>query len=80
MKKIRATPATQARFKVLKLSQHREMSEKASALLDCPIASSKEFVTVDDNNVCTTPIITESHLGVFQNSKIMIDADSDNEN
>uniref|UniRef100_A0A8C4SEN5 HTH CENPB-type domain-containing protein n=1 Tax=Erpetoichthys calabaricus TaxID=27687 RepID=A0A8C4SEN5_ERPCA len=58
-----------------------EMFEKVSVLLDCPTVSSEEFVAVDDDNVCTAPIMTDKDILEFvQSSKNIIDADSDNEN
>ncbi|GFV51596.1 hypothetical protein TNCV_3680791 [Trichonephila clavipes] len=57
------------------------MFEKVSVLLDCPTVASEEFITVDDNNVCTAPIITgKGILELVQSSKNVIDADSGDEN
>uniref|UniRef100_A0A8C4RRF5 Tigger transposable element-derived protein 4 n=1 Tax=Erpetoichthys calabaricus TaxID=27687 RepID=A0A8C4RRF5_ERPCA len=58
-----------------------EMFEKVSVLLDCPTVSSEEFVAVDDDNVCTAPIMADKDILEFvQSSKNIIDADSDDEN
>ncbi|GFX68602.1 hypothetical protein TNCV_1800151 [Trichonephila clavipes] len=54
---------------------------KASAGLDCPIVSSEEFVAVDDDNVCTGLFMPDKEISEFvHNSKIINDADSDDEN
>ncbi|GFW40193.1 hypothetical protein TNCV_5118761 [Trichonephila clavipes] len=46
-----------------------------------PTVSSEEFDTVDDDNVCTAPIMTDKDiLDIIQSSKNIIDADSDDEN
>ncbi|GFW99539.1 hypothetical protein TNCV_3417721 [Trichonephila clavipes] len=48
---------------------------------DCPIILSKEFITVDDDNVCTAPIIEDNDILEFvQASKNSIGADSVGEN
>ncbi|GFT45897.1 SCAN domain-containing protein 3 [Trichonephila clavipes] len=59
-----------------------EIYEKVSELLDCPNISLEEFVAVDDNDVCTSPITAEKDIleGFFQSSKNITDADSDDEN
>ncbi|GFW13085.1 hypothetical protein TNCV_3330171 [Trichonephila clavipes] len=45
---------------------------------DCPTVPLKEFVSVDDDNVCTTPIVADKDILEFdQSSKNIIDADSD---
>ncbi|GFV44397.1 transposable element Tcb1 transposase [Trichonephila clavipes] len=44
-------------------------------------SSSEEFVAVDDDNVCISPIRADKDILKFvQSSKNIIDADSDNEN
>ncbi|GFW91635.1 hypothetical protein TNCV_4500541 [Trichonephila clavipes] len=49
--------------------------------MDCPIISSKEFVAVHDDNVCTAPTMTgKDILECVQSSKSIIDTDSDGEN
>ncbi|GFU73263.1 hypothetical protein TNCV_167461 [Trichonephila clavipes] len=49
--------------------------------LNCPIVLSEEFTAVDDDNVCTAPIMTNKDiLELVQISKNIIDADSDDEN
>ncbi|GFY36495.1 transposon Ty3-I Gag-Pol polyprotein [Trichonephila clavipes] len=58
-----------------------EMFEKVSALSDCPSVSLEELVEIDDDNVCTAPIMADKDILEFvQNSKNIIDADSDDEN
>ncbi|GFY12975.1 uncharacterized protein TNCV_665411 [Trichonephila clavipes] len=39
------------------------MLEKVSGLLNCPTVLSEEFVAVDNDNVCTAPVI--AHNSVF---------------
>ncbi|GFS62576.1 hypothetical protein TNCV_1263291 [Trichonephila clavipes] len=57
------------------------MLEKISALLDCLIVSSEEFVAVEDDDVCTAPIMTDKDILEFvQSLKNIIFADSDDEN
>ncbi|GFX13203.1 hypothetical protein TNCV_2989671 [Trichonephila clavipes] len=57
------------------------MFVKDSGLFNCPIVSLDEFVAVDDDNVCTAPIMaTEDILECIPSSKNVIDADSDCEN
>ncbi|GFU57224.1 hypothetical protein TNCV_3634161 [Trichonephila clavipes] len=54
------------------------MLEKVSVLWDCPTVSSEEFVEVNDDNVCTAPIMTDEDISEFvQSSKNTIDAVSD---
>ncbi|GFT13594.1 hypothetical protein TNCV_3830681 [Trichonephila clavipes] len=52
---------------------------KTSAGLDCTIVLSEEFLAVDDDNVCTAPIMADI-LEFVESSKNIIDADSDDEN
>ncbi|GFU96405.1 DDE-1 domain-containing protein [Trichonephila clavipes] len=57
------------------------MFEKVSVVLECPTASSEELVAVDDDNVCSAPIMTdEDILELVQSSKNIINEDSGNEN
>ncbi|GFX55163.1 uncharacterized protein TNCV_1156241 [Trichonephila clavipes] len=57
------------------------MFDKVSVLLDCCIVSSEEFVTVNDDNVCTVPIIADKDILKFvKSSKNIIEADSGEEN
>ncbi|GFW27105.1 hypothetical protein TNCV_93311 [Trichonephila clavipes] len=37
---------------------------KTLAVLDCTTVSSEEFFALDDDNVCTAPIMAERHFGV----------------
>ncbi|GFV39268.1 hypothetical protein TNCV_1229701 [Trichonephila clavipes] len=54
---------------------------KAPDGLECPTASWEEFIAVDDDNVCTAPIMADKDiLEIDKSSKDIIDADSDNEN
>ncbi|GFS89947.1 hypothetical protein TNCV_506771 [Trichonephila clavipes] len=53
--------------------------EVFSVLLNCPIVSLKEFVAVEDDNVCSI-IADKGILELFQSSKNIIDTNSDNEN
>ncbi|GFV02615.1 hypothetical protein TNCV_5017831 [Trichonephila clavipes] len=56
------------------------MFEKVSALLDCPTLSLEEFIVVNYNNTCTSPIMAGKDILEFvQSSKNMIDPDSDEE-
>ncbi|GFW27656.1 hypothetical protein TNCV_765381 [Trichonephila clavipes] len=53
---------------------------KSLASLDCPL-SLEEIVAVDDDNVCTAPIMEDKGiLKLVQSSKNIIDADSNDEN
>ncbi|GFW92776.1 SCAN domain-containing protein 3 [Trichonephila clavipes] len=57
------------------------MFEKVSGLFHCLTISSKEFVAVDNDNVCTVPIRADKDvMELVQSSKNIIDADSDDEN
>ncbi|GFX93692.1 SCAN domain-containing protein 3 [Trichonephila clavipes] len=59
----------------------KEIFEKVSVVLYSPTISSEEFVAVDDDNVRTAPIMANKDLLEFvQSSKIIIHADSDDEN
>ncbi|GFU73265.1 hypothetical protein TNCV_167481 [Trichonephila clavipes] len=54
---------------------------KTLAGLHCPIVLSEEFIAIDDDNACTSPIMAEKDILEFvQSSKNIIDADSDEEN
>ncbi|GFW60780.1 hypothetical protein TNCV_2672011 [Trichonephila clavipes] len=54
---------------------------KTQAGLACPIVLLKKFVSVDDYNACTDPIISNRDaLKFFESSKNIIDADFDDEN
>ncbi|GFU28500.1 hypothetical protein TNCV_1410371 [Trichonephila clavipes] len=54
---------------------------KTPAGWDCPTQSSEEFTAVDDYIVCRAPIMADKNiLGFVQGSKIIIDADFDDEN
>ncbi|GFV68163.1 SCAN domain-containing protein 3 [Trichonephila clavipes] len=56
-----------------------EMFEKV--LLDCPSAPLEEFIAVEDDNVCTTPIKAgKDILEIVQSSKNIIDVDFNDEN
>ncbi|GFW92942.1 SCAN domain-containing protein 3 [Trichonephila clavipes] len=58
-----------------------EMFEKVSVLFDYTTVSPEEFVAVDDDNVCTAPIMADKDILEFvQSSKSIIDTDSDDEN
>ncbi|GFT93388.1 hypothetical protein TNCV_337531 [Trichonephila clavipes] len=49
--------------------------------LDCPIVLSEKFIPVDDDNECRAPIMADKDISEsVQNSKNIIDADSDDEN
>ncbi|GFW86820.1 hypothetical protein TNCV_2809751 [Trichonephila clavipes] len=57
------------------------MFEKVSVLLGYLTVSLEEFVATDVDNVCTAPIITDKDtLECAQNSKNIINADSDDKN
>ncbi|GFY14589.1 hypothetical protein TNCV_4827931 [Trichonephila clavipes] len=57
------------------------MLQKVSVLLDCPTASSEEFIVVGNDNVCTALFMTDKDIWEFvQSSKNIIDADSWDEN
>ncbi|GFV68813.1 hypothetical protein TNCV_1626061 [Trichonephila clavipes] len=63
------------------MNKIRKAPAELSVLLDCPTVSTKEFVAVDDDNVCTEPIVADKDtLEFFQSSKNISDADSDDEN
>ncbi|GFX48547.1 hypothetical protein TNCV_584451 [Trichonephila clavipes] len=54
---------------------------KTLAEFNCPNVSFKEFVQVDDDNVCTAPIMADKGISEFvQSKKNTIDADSNDEN
>ncbi|GFX19344.1 hypothetical protein TNCV_3014831 [Trichonephila clavipes] len=54
---------------------------KTPSALDCPIISSEGFVVVNDDNVCTAPIIADKDILEFvQSSKNIINADSNGKN
>ncbi|GFU75768.1 hypothetical protein TNCV_1652281 [Trichonephila clavipes] len=54
---------------------------KTSAGLDCPTVLAEELISVDDDNVCTAPIMADKDILEFvQISKNIIDSDSDEEN
>ncbi|GFW05898.1 DDE_3 domain-containing protein [Trichonephila clavipes] len=58
-----------------------DLSPKIRAGLDCPTISLEEFVAVEDEYVCTTPVMVEKDILEFvQSSKNFIHADSDGEN
>ncbi|GFX53596.1 hypothetical protein TNCV_2327111 [Trichonephila clavipes] len=44
------------------------MFEKVSVLSDCPTISSEEFVAIDDDNVCTAPIMADKDILEFVQS------------
>ncbi|GFV77046.1 hypothetical protein TNCV_691141 [Trichonephila clavipes] len=77
MNKIWKTPAEQVRFK-------RGVKRKKSiiyVLLNFPTVSWEEFVAVEDDNMRTASIIVDKDIVEFvQSQKIIIVADSDNEN
>ncbi|GFX46685.1 hypothetical protein TNCV_4038361 [Trichonephila clavipes] len=53
---------------------------EVSVLFDCPTILWEEFVAVDDNNGCTSPIMAYKNILKFvQSSKVIIDADSGDE-
>ncbi|GFV07822.1 DDE-1 domain-containing protein [Trichonephila clavipes] len=55
--------------------------QKTPAELNYPTLSLEEFVTVDDNNVYTDPILADKDFLEFvQSAKNIMDADSSNEN
>ncbi|GFW85807.1 hypothetical protein TNCV_854561 [Trichonephila clavipes] len=57
------------------------MFEKVSVLLDFLTVSTEEFVAVDNDKVCTAPLMADKSISEFvQSSKNIIDADSDDEN
>ncbi|GFW44209.1 transposable element Tc1 transposase [Trichonephila clavipes] len=57
------------------------MFEKVPVLLDCPIVSSEEFITADDDNVCTASMMTDKDLlEVYRSSKNIIEANCGDEN
>ncbi|GFV43116.1 SCAN domain-containing protein 3 [Trichonephila clavipes] len=61
--------------------KRNEMFEKVSVLLNCLTISLEEFVAVEEDNVCTAPIVAGKHiLELVQCSKNIIDADSEDEN
>ncbi|GFV71811.1 hypothetical protein TNCV_4868951 [Trichonephila clavipes] len=54
---------------------------KTPARMNCSIVLPEEFITVDDDNVCTVPLMSDKDILEFvQSSKNIIDADSDDEN
>ncbi|GFW92931.1 hypothetical protein TNCV_3495641 [Trichonephila clavipes] len=54
---------------------------KTLAGLDCLIVLSEEFIVVDDDYVCTVPILADEDILEFvRSSRNIIDADSDDEN
>ncbi|GFV85766.1 putative transposable element [Trichonephila clavipes] len=54
---------------------------KVFVLLNCPTVSSEEFVAENDDNVCAAPIMVDNdNLEFIQNSKNIMEADSDDEN
>ncbi|GFU80781.1 hypothetical protein TNCV_515081 [Trichonephila clavipes] len=54
---------------------------KTPAESECPIALLEKFIAVDDDNVCTAPILEDKDILKFDKSlKNIIYADSDNEN
>ncbi|GFW39342.1 SCAN domain-containing protein 3 [Trichonephila clavipes] len=49
--------------------------------LECPAVSSEECIAVDEDNVCTTPIMADKDILEFvESSKNIFEADSDHEN
>ncbi|GFT26758.1 transposable element Tc3 transposase [Trichonephila clavipes] len=57
------------------------MFEKISVLLDGSTRSPEELIEVDDDNVCTAPIMTDKDIMRFvQSSKNLIEVDFDYEN
>ncbi|GFW58982.1 DDE-1 domain-containing protein [Trichonephila clavipes] len=53
---------------------------KTTEGLDFTILLSEELVEIDDDNVCTVPILADKDIfGFVQSSKNIIDTDSDNE-
>ncbi|GFV03889.1 SCAN domain-containing protein 3 [Trichonephila clavipes] len=58
-----------------------ETFEKVSILLKCPTVSQEKFVAVDDDNVCTAPIMADKDILEFvQSSKNIIEANSEDGN
>ncbi|GFY20060.1 hypothetical protein TNCV_2147531 [Trichonephila clavipes] len=54
---------------------------KTPAGLKCTIVLSEKFITVDDDNVYTAPIMADKDILVFaQSSKYIIDENSEDEN
>ncbi|GFX25432.1 uncharacterized protein TNCV_1424161 [Trichonephila clavipes] len=54
---------------------------KTPVRLDSPMILSEEFLAVDDDNECTTPMMADKDILEFdQSSKYVIDADSDDGN
>ncbi|GFU26924.1 hypothetical protein TNCV_1672221 [Trichonephila clavipes] len=55
--------------------------QKTPAELDCPIVLWEQFFAIGDDTVCTTPIMADEDILEFiENSKNIVDADSDDEN
>ncbi|GFX77764.1 hypothetical protein TNCV_1106811 [Trichonephila clavipes] len=53
---------------------------KTSAALDCPIVLSEEIIAVDDDYVCTAPIMANKDILEFvHSSENIIDADYNDE-
>ncbi|GFV33226.1 hypothetical protein TNCV_4635151 [Trichonephila clavipes] len=49
--------------------------------LDCLVVLLEEFIAVDDDNICTSPILADKDILEFvESSKNIIDADSNDEN
>ncbi|GFV40419.1 hypothetical protein TNCV_2535871 [Trichonephila clavipes] len=54
---------------------------KTPVVLDCPIVLSEECIAIDDDIVCTFPIMSDKDILEFvQSSKNIIDPNSDAEN
>ncbi|GFW14261.1 hypothetical protein TNCV_3548501 [Trichonephila clavipes] len=53
---------------------------KAPAESDCSIVLTDEFIAVDDDNVCSAPIMTDKDILEFVQSSKNIDEDSDDPN
>ncbi|GFW31435.1 hypothetical protein TNCV_1287831 [Trichonephila clavipes] len=56
------------------------MFGKVPVLLDCPSAPLEEFIAIDDDNVCTAPIIAgQRHSGACSKLKTITNANSEYE-
>ncbi|GFT85928.1 hypothetical protein TNCV_3255761 [Trichonephila clavipes] len=62
-------------------TQERSEGGKLSIIgLNCPTATSEEFVALDDDNSYTSPMMTDKDIfDFFQSSKNVTDADSEDE-
>ncbi|GFU73262.1 hypothetical protein TNCV_167451 [Trichonephila clavipes] len=67
------------RLRELELDLNRQYVTKGVRL--CITVPSEEFIAVDNDNVCVTPIMAEKDILEFvQSSKNIIDAESNDEN